>query len=82
MKLNFIISLVVIKVIMDRLERIIGKFHSHYCLDGHSDIKDWDFETFEQYKTQVQLMERETFWQHRLKTFYPTDPNEKEGYLG
>ena len=28
-----------------------------------------------------QLKERETFWQHRLKTFYPNGINEKKEYL-
>ena len=36
-------------------------FHIHYCLDGHSDIEDWDFVIFEQCKTNAQLKERETF---------------------
>ena len=56
-------------------------FHAHYCLDGHSGIEDWDFVIFEQCKTHAQLKERETFWQHRLKTFYPIGLNEKEEYL-
>ena len=66
---NFIISLIIIKVIMDRLERIVGKFHTHYCLDGHSDIKDWDFEIFEQCKTQVQLRKEKPFGNIDLKPF-------------
>ena len=47
----------------------------------HSSIEDWDFVTFEQYKINAQLKERETFSQHRLKTFYPRGLNEKEEYL-
>ena len=46
-------------------------FHAHYCLDGHSGNNDWDFAIFEQYETHEQLKERETFWEHRLKTFHP-----------
>ena len=56
-------------------------FHDHYCMDGHSGIDDWDFTLFEQCETHKQLKERETFWQHRLKTFYPLGLNEKEEYL-
>ena len=56
-------------------------FHTHYCLDGHSSIEDWDFVIFEQWETHAQLKEREIFWQHRLKTFYPIGLNEKEKYL-
>ena len=57
------------------------RFHNHYCLDGHSRINDWDFVIFEQCETHEQLKERETFWQHRLKTFYPIGLNEKGEYL-
>ena len=32
---------------------------------------------FKQLKTHKQLKERETFWQHKLKTFYPLGLNEK-----
>ena len=56
-------------------------FHTHYCFDDHNGIEYWDVEIFEQYETYTQLKERETFWQHRLKTFYPIDLNEKEEYL-
>ena len=52
-------------------------FHTHYCLDGHSSIEDWDFVIFEQYETHAQLKERETFWKHRLKAFYPIGLDEK-----
>ena len=56
-------------------------FHALYCLDGHSGIDNWNFVLFKQCETHEQLKERESFWQHRLKTFYPTDLNEKEAYL-
>ena len=57
------------------------RFHAHYCLDGHSGIDDWNFVIFEQCETHEQLKEKETFWQHRLKTFYPIGLNEKEECL-
>ena len=56
-------------------------FHIHYWLDGHSGIEDWNFVIFEQCEIHAQLKERETFWQHRLKMFYPIGLNEMEGYL-
>ena len=59
----------------------IYKYIISYCLDGHSSIEDWDFVIFEQWETHAQLKERETFWQHRLKTFYPIGLNEKDEYL-
>ena len=43
-------------------------FHTHYCLDSHSGIEDWDFVIFEQCETHALLKERETFWQRRLFT--------------
>ena len=57
-------------------------FHAHYCLDGHRGIDDWNFVIFEQCETHEQFKERETFWQHRLKTFFPIGLNEKEEYHG
>ena len=44
-------------------------FHTHYCLDGHSGIEEWDVVIFAQCETNAQLKEKETFWQHRLETF-------------
>ena len=43
-------------------------FYTHYCLDSHSGIEDWDFVIFEQCETHAQLKWRETFWQHRPKS--------------
>ena len=57
------------------------RFHAHYCPDVQIKIDDWKFSVFEQCETHEQLKERETFWQYRLKTFYPIGLNEKEEYL-
>ena len=54
-------------------------FHTHYCLDSHSGIEDWDFVIFEQCETHAQLKERETFWLR--KTSYRIGLNEKGKYL-
>ena len=63
-------------------QKILQKlFHDHYCLDGRLVINDWDFILFEQCETHKQLKERESFWQHRLKTFYSLGVNDKEEYL-
>ena len=56
-------------------------FHDHYCLDAHLGTDDWDFTIFEQCETHKQLKERETFWQHQLKTFYPLGLNGKDDHL-
>ena len=53
------------------------RVHDHDCLDRQVEIDDWDFKLFEQCETHKQLKEKETFWQDRLKTFYPLGLNEK-----
>ena len=56
-------------------------FHTHYCFDGHSGVQDWDLVVFESCEAHAKLKERGTFWQHRLKTFYPIGLNENEEYF-
>ena len=56
-------------------------FHTHYCFDGHSGVQDWDLVVFESCEAHAKLKERGTFWQHRLKTFYPIGLNENEEHL-
>ena len=56
-------------------------FHSYYIHDCSRDIDDWEEMLFEKCETDKQLKERETFWQHKLKTFYPLGINEREEYL-
>ena len=57
------------------------RFHEHYGEHSHNGIDDWQFTLIEQCETHEQLKERETFCQHRLKTFYPYGLNEKKKYL-
>ena len=57
------------------------RFHSHYVQDCHRGTDDWEVTLFEKCETHNQLKEGETFWQHKLKTFYPLGLNEKEEYL-
>ena len=57
------------------------RFHSHYIQDCHRGIDDWEATLFEKCETHKQLKERETFWQHKLKTFYPLGLHENEEYL-
>ena len=56
-------------------------FHSHciqYCYRG---VDDSEVILFEKSETHKQHKERGTFWQHKLKTFYPRGLNEKEECL-
>ena len=57
------------------------QFHEHYGHYSHNGIDHWQFTLIEQYETHQQLIERETFWQRRLKTFYPYELNESKEYL-
>ena len=56
------------------------RFHENYCLDGYLEIDDSDCSLFQQCETHKQMKERETYYQHRLKTFYPLGLNDKEEY--
>ena len=56
-------------------------FEDHYYLDSRLGIDNWDFTLFQQCQTHKQLKERETFCQHRFKTFYSLGLNEKVEYL-
>ena len=57
------------------------RFHSHYVQDCHKGIDDWEVTLFEKCETHKQLKERNVFWWHKLKTFYPHGLNEKEECL-
>ena len=56
-------------------------FHSRYIQDCHRGIDDREVTLFEKCEMHKQLKEKETFWQHKLKLFYPLGLNEKEEYL-
>ena len=46
------------KVNIERLERVIKipqkPLHTHYCLNGNSNIEDWNFVIFEQCEAHAQ----------------------------
>ena len=77
-------DLIIIKAHTGPIEKNI-KYHSNIFMNimanSHNGIDDWQFTLIEQCETHEQLKERETFWQHRLKTFYPYGLNEKKEYL-
>ena len=82
---SFICGLIIVMVSTDLFEKennVAQKhFHSHYIEDCHGGINDWEVTLLEKSETHKQLKERETFWQHKLKIFYPLGLNEKEEYL-
>ena len=57
------------------------RVHEHCGQHIHNWTDDWKFTLIKQCETHEQLKEMETFWQHRLKTFYPYGLNEKKEYL-
>ena len=57
------------------------RFHEHYGQHSHNGIDDWQFTLIEQCEIYKQLKEKETFWQHKFKTFYPYGLHEKKEYL-
>ena len=53
-------------------------FHEHYGQHSHNGIDHWQFTLIEQCETHKPLKEKEAFWQHKLKTFYPYGVIEKK----
>ena len=56
------------------------RFNAQSCLDGHSEINNWEFLIFEQRETNEQLKERECIWQ-RTKNFLSDRVKPKGGVL-
>ena len=81
-KRNLEQDLIIIKVHTGAIEKNV-KYHNNVFINimGNTGTDDWQFTLIEQCETHKQLKERETFWQHRLKTFYPYGLNEKKEYL-
>ena len=83
-KRNLVQDLIITKMDTGRIKKpkvSQQRFHGHYWQQSHNGIDDRQFTLTEQCETHEQLKERETFWQHRLKTFYPYGLNEKKEYL-
>ena len=84
-KRNLEEDLIIIKVYTGLIEQkrkvTQQRLHEHYGQHSHNGIHDWQFMLTEQYETHELLKERETFWQYRLKTFYPYGLNEKKECL-
>ena len=84
-KRNLEEHLIIIKVHMGLIEKkhelSQQRFHEHYQQCNHNGIDDWQFTLIEQSERYEKLKERETFFEHRFKTFNPYGLNEKEEYL-
>ena len=80
-KSNVVLGLIIIKVNVERLERVMRKFLRNYFTLTVLLMAIAALKIGSNAKKKAQLKERETFLQHRLKTFYPRSLNEKEEYL-
>ena len=85
-KRNLEPDLIIIKVHRGKSYRKKGKvsqqrFHEHYRQHSHNGIDDWQLTLIEECETHEQLKEREIFWQHRVKAFYPYGLHENKEYL-
>ena len=58
---------------------ILKLFHGHCIQDDHEGQGNWQFTLIDQCTTNAELRKREAYWQHRLKTFFSNDLNEREG---
>ena len=81
LKANFVIGLIVINLNIECLERVIEKFRNYFVNQKLFHTHYRNFILTITIETYAQLKERETFWQHGLRTFYPIGLYEKEEYL-
>ena len=83
LKQSSVFDLIIIKVNANLFEKESRMYHRGVFI--HTVYKtataDWEVTLFEKCETHKQLKKRETFWHHKLKTFYPLGLNEKEEYL-
>ena len=85
LKQSFVFGLIIIKVNTDLFENENRMYHRSFFIhtkfkDCHSRVDDWEVTSFERRETHKTLKERETFWHHKLKTFYRLGLNETEEY--
>ena len=69
-------DLITIKVQTGPLEK--KRLHEHYGQYSHNGNDDWQFTLIEKCQMHEELKKRETFWQHRRKTLYLYEFNEKK----
>ena len=54
-----------------------AKLFAHFLQDDHHGTSDWEFQIIDGAYKETQVRERESFWQHKLKTFLPIGLNER-----
>ena len=53
-------------------------FHDHFAQKDHNGMDDWSFKLIDHASDANSLRRRESFWQHKLKTFHPLGLNERD----
>ena len=46
-------------------------FHTHFMLDGHCGINDWEIILIDKGCNKQETRQKELFWQYKLDTFVP-----------
>ena len=54
-----------------------ASFHNHFCQGNHVGLNDWSITLIDQANTEESLRRQESFWQYKLKTFFPDGLNER-----
>ena len=52
------------------------EFHRHFYSEGHNGMEAWKVTIIDRADNGVELMRRESYWQHRLDTFVSNRLNE------
>ena len=52
--------------------------NGYYIQEDHEGKDDWQFTLIGQCTANAELRNREVYWQHRLKKFFPNGLNERE----
>ena len=52
------------------------EFHRQFNSEGHNGMEDWKITIIDRAEKVLELMRRESYWQHRLSTFIPNGLNE------
>ena len=54
------------------------RFQEHYLQTDHSEICDWEITIMDHAETIKPLRQKEFYWYHKLKTYAPFGPNERD----
>ena len=55
-----------------------ASFHAHFNQPDHNGMDDWSFILIDSASGEDSVRRKESFWQFKLNTFFPTGLNERE----